>query len=712
MKWVNGLLCRAIVFVVVASDSLSRIVHPVTYSYQITNGEETYTSPYRHYGIRPNLLARQTDTTFDEYVSPCANASLSTHPSILSHHYYDRSSKDNETASSYLQNKILKHSPLQMTKTSKAKKNDNYARTEEANEIETTTFEYEKNNKSKSTELPMRKVRIWKKVGTFKKSRNEIPVNEETQTTETRSKHNNIKVNGTRFKYNNRNLPDKNKTTSSNVSKIQVNQITENSQPLFDISSEENLIHNDAEFDDENESNDNDRSAETANVMKSLKSSASGINSSLQRSKSASSRQRNNESKGQVNDNEITNVNKSPPITRFTKKINNRTNTTDKNDKKSFTVSPRNVIAHFRPKNETYNGSDDVKYQSSEVYDEDDDNVDNEDNEDDNRNKSLKGNSNNSRRKLAKNEIVTPLPKYKELYLKRPAKKGQDRTVNSRTNSSKGGRLMNNLNRRYGNESVKYAERSTTLKIDLMPREMYLNETDNIKDEQKYEPGIYNQLFKNRDLQKMDAANEHMYVVKEPEADNENEPNYNQEDTQIGREDGREEEEGEEKEKVDEGDEIKEREMKNQDNVHLMKMLHKPLQYEYVSDQSETSVQENGHKSIKDDKNNDGGEKHRTNHQESEGKKADKGYKSRYVYENAKKGHSDKEKRTKDDHEEESKKKKHKEEGGHYGEQHVEAEGKKEALFGESGNHKKGHSTKGRFNIYVYFLINEHFYSV
>ncbi|RZF32849.1 hypothetical protein LSTR_LSTR009400 [Laodelphax striatellus] len=95
-----------------------------------------------------------------------------------------------------------------------------------------------------------------------------------------------------------------------------------------------------------------------------------------------------------------------------------------------------------------------------------------------------------------------------------------------------------------------------------------------------------------------------------------------------------------------------------------------------------------------------GGEEHHSHHKSSSGKKGDKGYKGYHKHEKGEKGHHDKESHKGEYKDTKGKKKKHKEEAGHYGAHHKSEKGKKGAKFGESGEHKKGHSTKGEHNIH------------
>ncbi|KAG7187991.1 hypothetical protein KM043_013947 [Ampulex compressa] len=95
-----------------------------------------------------------------------------------------------------------------------------------------------------------------------------------------------------------------------------------------------------------------------------------------------------------------------------------------------------------------------------------------------------------------------------------------------------------------------------------------------------------------------------------------------------------------------------------------------------------------------------GGTKHEEDHRESEGERADKGYRAFDEFDKGEKGHRDEEDHRQSYKEEDGEKKKKHEEVGHYGEQHHGVEGDKRAKFGEEGKHQKGHSTKGEHSVF------------
>lgn len=136
-----------------------------------------------------------------------------------------------------------------------------------------------------------------------------------------------------------------------------------------------------------------------------------------------------------------------------------------------------------------------------------------------------------------------------------------------------------------------------------------------------------------------------------------------------------------------------EEEAQSENVEYPTKILQKPLQYAYTPDlkQSASDQKSGDSGGVKES-----GQKSKSSHRESDGSKEAKGYSAHHVHDNAKKGHSDKTGRSKVLHEEAGHKKKHDEDAGHYKEHHIEAKGEKEAEYKETGKHKKGHSTKGK----------------
>lgn len=130
----------------------------------------------------------------------------------------------------------------------------------------------------------------------------------------------------------------------------------------------------------------------------------------------------------------------------------------------------------------------------------------------------------------------------------------------------------------------------------------------------------------------------------------------------------------------------------------LDKELLEPVKFAYNEDSSPSA---SGHKKHHEGKfEKGGGQAHDSDHHLTHGKKGDKGYKGYHKYDKGQKGHHDKEAHEKKFSDHKGKKAKHKDSGGHYGAHHQEHKGKKGAVYGEKGEHKKGHSTKGEHKIH------------
>lgn len=116
---------------------------------------------------------------------------------------------------------------------------------------------------------------------------------------------------------------------------------------------------------------------------------------------------------------------------------------------------------------------------------------------------------------------------------------------------------------------------------------------------------------------------------------------------------------------------------------------------QYGSGQAEPQSEE------KDDKfTKGGGQEHNAEHDVTQGHKGDKGYKGYHKYAKGQKGVHDKESHKGKYSDSKGVNGKKKEAGAHFGlHQHAE-KGRKAAKYGESGEHNKGHHTKGEHNIH------------
>lgn len=130
----------------------------------------------------------------------------------------------------------------------------------------------------------------------------------------------------------------------------------------------------------------------------------------------------------------------------------------------------------------------------------------------------------------------------------------------------------------------------------------------------------------------------------------------------------------------------------------LDKVLLAPVKFAYNEDSSPSASGHKKHHQGKIEKG--GGEAHDSDHHATHGKKGEKGYKGYHKFDKGQKGHHDKEAHEKEFSDHKGKKAKLKDTGGHYGAHHKEHKGKKGALYGEKGEHKKGHSTKGEHKIH------------
>ncbi|BES90744.1 Hypothetical protein NTJ_03552 [Nesidiocoris tenuis] len=96
-----------------------------------------------------------------------------------------------------------------------------------------------------------------------------------------------------------------------------------------------------------------------------------------------------------------------------------------------------------------------------------------------------------------------------------------------------------------------------------------------------------------------------------------------------------------------------------------------------------------------------GGQEHHSNQEAADGAEGEKGYKSHHAHDSGDKGHHDKETHKGKYKDEKGVSGKKKELAAHYDATHQAEKGKKSAKYGESGEHKKGHSTKGEHNIHT-----------
>ncbi len=560
----------------------------------------TYSYKTTNDGVYTATFQEGVHRIFDNTGGVSSSTPLSIHPSVLAHHYYDRPP---EAATTYaFFTNISSTTPR--SKKPVRKKNDYVPRVSYIHQPEeTTTVDY-----GSTTEPMMRKVRPRRKGRP--KNRNEIPVNEEL-TTES------AVVNG--------------HGTQSSVSEDERSAFHE---PEPDTGRPESFF-NLLSTTESAATTEDERQPKPFGIS----TSASVETTSKNTRKPTQSGRKVNSSRSQVRgkqrkhkENGVAAARTEPPTeapsitTEGAETENEREHSEDGNDE---------------------NGDDEIQVTANRRKGEAGEEVPNV------------GRKNNKRRRSRKPK-TTPLPKYKEAYLRRPRKKTKT------TASHDAGRVAGSSNRRYEKERMKL-EDSATLTTD-QPFTSTDEGNMDMDRESESEPGTHHESLQYTDTEKTDV------IRQDIEYPDDDEPS-----------------EGE-------GNEPK---GENSDHPPAAKTLQKPLRYAYSEDQAQSASHGHGDQGHSDQagdekKSKGGGENHKESHHETEGEKKAEEHESKEEYEKGKKGHSDEEERKHDHEEMKGKKKNHKTEAGHYGHQHVVSKGEKEALFGESGAHKKGHSTKGR----------------
>lgn len=269
--------------------------------------------------------------------------------------------------------------------------------------------------------------------------------------------------------------------------------------------------------------------------------------------------------------------------------------------------------------------------------------------------------------KIDASSKTTPVPKYKEAYFRKPLNRPRI-TPATLTHSSEAQQFVGASNQE--KERVKYENTSLTTEQPQNYPEAK-QETSDLEDESAEQPGTHHESLTYSDTEKTEKTEEILRDMEYPE------------------------EEDEEESETDE-------EVQDPTEENPSKILQKPMRYAYSSDQNISESQthhEPQNENSQPKKKEGGGEKHRSAHHKSEGDKAEEDYESAVEYDKGKKGHSDKENRKNHQEEERGKKKKILEEDGHQERHQVSSKGEKGTLFGESGSHKKGHSTKGKIRL-------------
>lgn len=642
-----------VIVVVLPATSFSRTVQPITYSFGTVNDGETESSI--QYGT-------YTASSYDpDYDTP---KSLAKHPSRLAHHYYDPPTE----TSSWPENRTFAPTTPASTTRRSRKKNDHVPRmsSKPATTAATTTPSAD----STSTESIMSPVRVRKK-GRWLRVRNEIPVNEDSGG-ETPSpqpspliQQNGLKVNRTLQSNSSFSLPANSFRHSLNSSRPMQNR------PSSKLEVPKNGTRSTAGVKTNQQKWNHMRSTTTENPTKirRFKNSSLATAESLAPAHPIQVLHYTTEATTEMEIDFVT----QRPMPKSSLNLSGRNFNQQYNQK--YKPAGRNVDQLYHQPDHVDHGSNPPSKDKGQLNNPPNRNADqpynsphrNVDQNYDQPNKNIDQPSNPAfgnngyLRKINVTSKTTPVPKYKEAYFRRPPNRPR---ITETTLISPQTQPFSDTS---GKEQANF-ENPPILTTEQPHNYPQSEPATDLEDEYIEEPGTHHESLTYSDTEKTEKTEEILQDMEYPD------------------------------EEDDEESEVAE-DFQDPVEESPSKILHRPMRYSYSSDQniSESQTHHEPQNEIPQTKKKEGGgEQHKSAHHKSEGDKAEEDYESAVEYDKGKKGHSDKENRKHHQEEEQGKKKKLQEEGGHQESHHVSSKGEKGTLFGESGSHKKGHSTKGK----------------